>query len=538
MKYRFLCAALFFTLFTKAQQSENQVKTPAKAPNNWFNLDPATDKINGVSTERAYNELLKGRKSTTVIVGVIDGGVDYNHEDLKEVMWTNEGEIPDNGIDDDKNGYIDDIHGWNFLGGKDGKSVNKETLELTRLYRELHKKYEGKAEKDAPDKKEYNRYILLKQEFEKELNDAQQQFVQISFIKGLIEQLVLDIKDQLKIETVHASDLDKFQPKDSQQQQLKNFIKESLENENADMDQMMKELTDGYEHFEDQIKYNLNVEYDPRGIVGDNYSNSTERIYGNNDCNGPESIHGTHVAGIIAANRNNNIGIKGVADNVRIMAIRAVPNGDERDKDIANAIYYAVDNGAQIINMSFGKQYSYDKAAVDRAVKYAENKNVLLVHAAGNDGLNMDETINYPCKKYASSRKYAKNWIEVGALNWEQGEKLPAFFSNYGHKTVDVFAPGVDIYSTKSGGGYINESGTSMACPVTAGVAAVLKSYFPQLSAKDIKKIIIKSADTGHHQDIVKIPQSEATTTFSNLSNTGGMVNLYKAVQLAIKKAS
>ncbi len=528
---------LFSALLMQAQNTDDKSAGHEKAPENWFNLDPATDKINGVGTERTYAELLKGKKSTTVIVGVIDSGVDYKHEDLKDVMWVNEDEIPGNGIDDDKNGYIDDIHGWNFLGGKDGKNVEKETLELTRLYRSLNKKYENKTEKEVDNKKEFKFYLSIKQEFDKESNEAQQQFVQISFIKNMIEAFDLDVKDQLKIEKITAKDLDNYQPKDAQQKQLMGFLKEALLKENADMDQMLKELTDGFDHFDDQVKYNLNVDYDPRGIVGDDYTNSNERNYGNNDCNGPNSLHGTHVAGIIAANRNNNIGIKGIADNVKIMAIRAVPDGDERDKDIANAIYYAVDNGAQIINMSFGKTQSYDKAAVDKAVKYAESKNVLIIHAAGNDGLDIDHVAHYPCKKYENSRKQAKNWLDVGALNWRQGADLPASFSNYGKKNVDVFSPGVDIYSTKTGGGYLNESGTSMACPVTVGVAAVLKSYFPELSTKDIKKIILKSVNTNYKKSKVKQPKGKEEIEFEKLSKTGGIVNLYNAVQMAGKMA-
>lgn len=529
---------VFAVLTLQAQTAEKKDSTKEKAPENWFNLDPGSDKINGVATERTYKELLKGKKSKTVIVGIIDSGVDYNHEDLKDVMWVNEDEIPGNGIDDDKNGYIDDIHGWNFLGGKDGKNVEKETLELTRLYRSLNKKYENKTIKEVENKKEFEFYLSVKHDFEKESKDALQQFTQMSFIKKLIEDFNAQVKDQLNIETVTLKDLDKFQAKDEQQKQLLNFLKETLQKENADMAQMLKELTDAYQHFEDQVKYNLNLEYDPRNIIGDDYANSYERNYGNNDCNGPNSLHGTHVAGIIAANRNNEIGIKGVADNVKIMAIRAVPDGDERDKDIANAIYYAVDNGAQIINMSFGKTHSYDKAVVDKAVKYAESKNVLIIHAAGNSGENNDKVNHYPCKKYEDTGKDAGNWLDVGALNWQPAPDLPAPFSNYGKKTVDVFSPGVDIYSTKNGGGYVNESGTSMACPVVVGVAVVLKSYFPELNATDIKNIIIKSVNTNYKKTKVNQPKADKKVKFKKLSNTGGIVNLYNAVQLAAKMAN
>ncbi len=531
MKKIIILASLFFAYSLSAQ----------KGPANWFNLDPSTDKVNGVATERTYKELLKDKKSTTIIVGVIDSGVDYNHEDLKDVMWTNEKEIPGNGIDDDKNGYIDDIHGWSFLGGKDGKNVDKETLELTRLYRELKPKYDGKVEKDiaSKDKAEFKLYEKVKLEFEAEVNEANQNLVQISFIQQLVETMNLRIKDQLKVEKVGAEELTQFKAEDAQQKQVLPILKGMVE-QYGDLDSFLEKMEEGTEHFDDMLKYNLNLEFDPRNIVGDDYKNQTEKYYGNADCNGPSSLHGTHVAGIIAAKRGNNIGMDGVADNVKIMAIRAVPNGDERDKDIANAIYYAVDNGASIINMSFGKKYSYNKKIVDDAVKYAESKDVLLIHAAGNEALNIDEVQHFPCKRFEGTKKEAKNFVDVGALSWKPGEEIPANFSNYGKKTVDVFAPGVDIYSTKSGGGYIDESGTSMACPVTAGVAAVLRSYYPHLTALEVKKILAKSASTEYKKAVVVKPggQGEKVTEkvkFSDLSNTGGVVNLYNAVQMANK---
>jgi cell wall-associated protease len=558
-----------------------QSDTATKAVDNWFNLDATANYVNGVSTEKAYTELLKGKKSTTVIVGVIDSGVDWKHEDLKDVMWTNPKEIEGNGIDDDKNGYIDDIHGWNFLGGKDGKNVEKETLELTRLYRDLKPKYEGKEEKDIADKKEYKFYLELKDAFETKLNKAQGQLTQIKFVNDMFIAINLAIKEEAKVDTVKFAQIEQYKPKDKKEEQLVGYVKLILANDKeSSLDAILKQLDEAMDHFQDQIKYNLNIEYDPRNVIGDDYKNSNEKIYGNNDCKGPGALHGTHVAGIIAASRTNNIGIKGVADNVRIMAVRAVPDGDERDKDVANAIIYAVDNGAKVINMSFGKMYPYDKLVVDRAVKYAESKDVLLIHAAGNDGANIDELVHYPCKKYADG-KNAKNWIDVGALSWKKNSDIPASFSNYGKKTVNVFAPGVDIYSTKDGGGYLNESGTSMACPVTAGVAAVIRSYYPNLTAQQVKKIIEKSAVKDFKKTMVnkpggkeityvvkkddtiksiadknKVTEAELTklnpeikegikegqelglkekVKFSELSTTGGLVNLYKAVQMAEK---
>ncbi len=507
-----------------------------EAPKNWFNLDPTADKVYGVSTEKTYAELLKGRKSKTVIVGVIDSGVDFDHEDLKDVMWTNEKEIPGNGIDDDKNGYIDDIHGWSFLGGKDGKNINLENLEIVRLIRDMKPKFEGKNESDfkGADKKEFHRYQSLKIAYEKKLAGEKAQLKQIQLIYDLMVKLNDDVKKSLGVEKVTAVELEKFEAKDPQQTMLKAAFMGALEGDMT-LDFLIDDTKEGLNHFKESVDYNLNMDFNPRkDIIGDDEKNSYERNYGSNDVKGPDCLHGTHVAGIIAASRNNNLGISGVADNVKIMAIRAIPNGDERDKDVANAILYAVDNGATIINMSFGKAYSYDKAAVDAAVKYAEKKGVLFIHAAGNDHNDIDTAAHYPCKKY-EKKKGAKNWLDVGASSWETGENIPATFSNYGKKLVDVFAPGVDIYSCKPyDNSYINESGTSMACPVTAGVAAVLKSYFPELSAKQIKKIIIESSLKDYKEQEVNRPGTKNKVPFKNLSNSGGIVNLYSAVKMAL----
>jgi cell wall-associated protease len=285
------------------------------------------------------------------------------------------------------------------------------------------------------------------------------------------------------------------------------------------------------------VKYQYNPEFNPRAdIIKDNYADSYEKNYGNADIKGPDALHGTHVAGIIGAVRNNNLGMKGVADNVRIMGVRAVPDGDERDKDVANAIIYAVDNGATVINMSFGKSYAWDKEAVDRAVKYAQSKDVLLIHAAGNDAKSNDEgENNFPNARFKKhgwfSPKRAKNWIEVGALSWKKNEDAVADFSNYGQNNVDVFAPGVDIYSTLPESKYKNLSGTSMASPVCAGVAAVIRSYFPELTAEQVKECIEKSVVKQSYK--VKKPGSEEKVPFSSLSRTGGVVNVYSAVKLA-----
>ncbi|MBA3682882.1 MAG: S8 family serine peptidase [Bacteroidetes bacterium] len=530
MKKLFLSAALLSALLFSAQE---------KRPDNWFNLDPTNDKLNGVSTERTYKELLKDKKSTTVIVGVIDSGVDYEHEDLKNVMWTNPGEIAGNGIDDDKNGYADDIHGWNFIGGKDGKNVDADNLEVTRLMRKMKPKFDGKTANDftsKEDKKEYELYLLVKEDYAKVKDKFEGQYNQLKFLYEGLTGINKEAKEQLKVDVIDAAALAKYEPKDKTNKQMKMIAGIMFKGgQGENLDEAIEGIKEGYDHFKPYVEVGLNLDYDPRSIVGDDYSNSYEKYYGNPDCKGPASFHGTHVAGIIGAQRNNGLGMDGVAADVKIMAIRCVPNGDERDKDVANAIRYAVDNGCSVINMSFGKKYSWDKKVVDDAVKYAESKGVLLMHAAGNDNTDIDEVTHYPCKKFENGKE-ASNFMDIGALSWKPGDNIVASFSNYGKKTVDAFAPGVDIYSTVPEGGYKDASGTSMATPVACGVAAVLKSYYPTLTAEQIKKILIKSSiKTYKSEKVIKPGTKDEMIKFSSLGKNGGTINLYEAVKMAEK---
>lgn len=507
------------------------------APENWFNLDKSQDNVSGVSTEKMYKELLKDRASQTVVVAVIDSGVDPKHEDLKSVMWVNRDEIPDNGIDDDKNGYIDDINGWNFLGGKNGENVNHETLEITRLVAHYQKKYEGKdpSALSKKEKKEYKRYKKLEQEIADKREEVSQQGMGYIMFASAIKK----IKTGIGKDNISVDDLKAFKTEDEEVANMLTRLIDIMDKQGASFAEIEKQVVGASDYFNGQLNYYYNTEYNPRSVVGDNYSDSYERNYGNADVQGPDALHGTHVAGIIAAARDNDLGIKGVANNVEIMSIRAVPDGDERDKDIANAIIYAVDNGASIINMSFGKGHSWDKEAVDKAVKYAAKKDVLLVHAAGNSNLNTDEEDNFPNDRYKKRgwfrKKMAKNWIEVGALSWKGGENAVASFSNYAKNNVDIFAPGFHINSTTPDQGYQSLSGTSMAAPVTAGVAAVLRSYFPALTAVQVKDIMMST--TTPVKQKVKKPghkDGDALVDFSSLSKSGGIVNAYLAVQKAM----
>lgn len=523
---------VIFILFSAANGFSQQLKK--ETPKNWFLLDPQTDSVQGVSVEKTYQTLLKDQPSKTILVSVIDSGIDIDHEDLKSVIWTNEKEIAGNGLDDDKNGYIDDVHGWNFIGGKNG-NVDADTYELTREYIRLSKKFSSidtlKLNKKAAT--EFAGYKKIKDKYLKLKAKNEQQYNLYNGMYTNLTQSIDTLKAKLKTDELTPELVKNFQSSDVKLLFAKGFLMNLYKNagEDANISEYMGQLKEGVDYYKVIVKYGYNQDFNSREIVGDNYSNLFEKGYGNNDVKGPDPTHGTHVAGIIAADRKNELGIKGIADNVKILPIRAVPNGDERDKDIANAIIYAVDNGAKIINMSFGKSFSPEKEAVDKAVKYAERKGVLLIHAAGNDGDNIDVDKNFPTKKYLDGKE-AKNWIEVGASAYGADENFVGDFSNYGKKMVSLFAPGVDVYSTVPNNKYKNESGTSMASPSTAGVAALLWSYFPELSALQVKDILLKSTRKFDNLKVIK-PGSKEEVLFSDLSGTGGLVNAYEAVKMA-----
>lgn len=496
---------------------------------NWQNLDLKTDSVFGISTEKAYKELLKGKKSTPVIVAVLDGGVDLNHEDLKRVIWSNKKEIAGNGIDDDKNGYIDDIHGWNFLGGKNG-SIEFENLELTRLVRRDMARFADvtAANVEAKDKAAYDTFIANRTALEKRLATAKSDYQGITGFKYYLDLVVKKIgKDNPTL-----ADFQNFKPVTRQEEGIQAAITDVLKKEPDFNTFYESQIVAGVKQTKEQVEYNLNLEYDPRSIVGDDQANDNERYYGNNDVKGPDALHGTHVAGIIGADRNNAIGIKGIADNVMIIGVRNTPNGDERDKDVANAIRYAADNGAKVLNMSFGKGYSWNKAVVDEAVKYAVSKDVLLVQAAGNDNQDIDVENNFPSRKYLDGG-VANSYIVVGASDSKDDETLKAPFSNYGKTAVDVFAPGVAIRSTVPDNKYLNEDGTSMAAPVVTGLAALIRSYYPKLTAVQVKEIILKSVVKINHPVNNRKDADTVSMSFADLCVTGGIVNAYNALKLA-----
>ncbi len=530
IKNSVFCLLLVVISFSAKSQGSSKKEL---VPKNWHQLDKTETGYYGISLEKAY-QLVKGKNSQNVVVAVIDSGIDTLHEDIKPVLWRNPKEIPGNRKDDDKNGYTDDVYGWNFIGGKDGRNVKQDSYEGARVYHKLKAKY-GDIVPDTSSvtPQERAEIEMYQKAQEKILGSIDPR--ELLFMKRILPGFKKGdsiISMELGKEEFSCADLVNYLPTDVNAKNTKNAYL-GICKLNNDNDITNKQILND---LEGQVRKGESVENAPqdyRGeIVKDDETDINDRYYGNNDVMAGTPFHGTHCSGIIAAARNNGKGVDGIADNVKIMMIRAVPDGDEHDKDIANAIRYAVDNGAKIISMSFGKDFSPEKIWVDDAVKYAESKDVLLVHAAGNDAKNIDSADNFPNPVFADGKGRSNTFITVGASGDPSNGGITANFSNYGKNEVDVFAPGVKIYSTIPGGNaYGNASGTSMAGPVVAGTAAFLLSYYPNLSAKQLKYIIEKSATPLTEK--VNLPASEEKVYLTDISKSGGLLNAYEATKLA-----
>ena len=524
--------ASFSFAFAQDKMQDNDLKT-------WYHKDFSTTNVYGVNTDNAYKFLeSKGLKPRTVVVGVLDSGVEVDHPGLINNMWKNPNEIPNNGIDDDKNGYVDDIYGWNFIGGKTA-DVDADNLEVTRMVKKYQPIFEGtdSAKNRANQAKmpeEYAIYQKSKKLYDEKGSEAKQYYHYFSGFNNAIPSIVKTLNGK----TLTKANLAAIKPasqEDSRNLQILNSLVQDAGNVGKtpkEVEELLrKEIEGALKHYESQATKHYNLDFDPRAeIVGDDYDNYNEKFYGNNHYEGPDASHGTHVSGIIAGLPHGNEAQYGVAHKVaKIMTVRAVPDGDERDKDVANAIRYAVDNGAKILNMCFGKAVSPGKKHVWEAMKYAEKKGVLLVKAAGNENQNIGENEYFPTNfmKQSDEKPFVSNMIVVGAST-NNSQNLRARFSNYNGKMVDVFAPGQEIYSTVPDAKYEYLQGTSMASPVVAGAAAVLWAYMPSLTPQQIKEALVKTVNKSTVNANV-----DSSANFDQISVAGGVIDLYKAAQYA-----
>jgi subtilisin family serine protease len=481
---------------------------------NWRHLDLKRDTVPGMSVDRAYAEIIGKKKGEEVIVAIIDSGIDISHEDLDDVIWINSDEIPNNNKDDDNNGYVDDIYGWNFLG-----DAYNEQFEYVRLLASM--------DKTNP------RYEDAQQEYEKNVR-------KYGSIKKSSEQIYNQLKESHQVVSNYLDksdytreDLNNIENSDAELMNHAGFLKNVFFSGYGSPSSLLKILEKDLITLNEYLSYHLNLELDGRAVVGDDPNNFNDRDYGNPNVKPikESESHGTHVAGIVAAERDNGMGVKGVAKNVKIMSLRTVPNGDEYDKDVALAIRYAVDNGAKVINMSFGKYFSPNPEWVHEAITYAASKDVLIVAGAGNESYNIDEIKSFPNDENENGKEITNNYIVVGATGSQYGSNLVASYSNYGKKNVDIYAPGSDILSTTPNNNYEKQGGTSMASPGVAGIAAMVRSFYPKLSATQVKEIVLKSG----LQLKTKVSFAGEIKSFEELSKSARLANLYNALLLASK---
>lgn len=500
---------------------------------NWQHRDPVADNIAGTSVQKVWEELVPDKKpAKSIIVAIIDSGVDINHEDLEGKIWVNPDEIAGNGKDDDNNGYVDDLHGWNFLGNSKGENIEYENYEFARIVRTYREDFKDvKSETEVPESRR-QAFKLYRQSIKKFESEWVKFETERNNLKVFEERLNLAesiIKMRLGKDDYTLNDLLTMTSSDQEVNSARLFLLTIY-----DRGYSKQSLNELKEYIDKNLDKHLNLSFNPRDIIRDNPEDINDRFYGNNDVKGPNSSHGTFVAGIIAANRGNEVGIDGIAEHVKLMILRAVPDGDEYDKDVALAIRYAVDNGANIINMSFGKDFSPQKKFVDDAIRYAVEQNVLLVHAAGNDAVDIDKHIHYPTARLGE-KEIAASVITVGAASKNLDLRLPGNFSNYGKDHVDLFAPGVDMISLYPENKYNMGSGTSFSSPVVAGVAALVWSFHPELTAVQVKGLLLETAiKYSKHKVFLPTESSKKKKVrFKRLSHTGGIVNAWEALQNA-----
>ncbi|MDX9789233.1 MAG: S8 family serine peptidase [Candidatus Kapabacteria bacterium] len=545
MKKNLLFAIPLALVFSFSHAQDTTADQEELNKRNWFHQNFQETGIYGVGTDAAINFLnSKGLKPTTIIVGVLDSGIEIDHEDLKKNIWVNQKEKAGNGKDDDKNGFVDDVYGWDFNADASGVDYNDETYEATRIvgmYDKIFASDDKKSNVANMQKRpvEYQQYLKARkywaekyfaaknslETLEKTKNERLDFFDKLKALtldKAINDDLLKSLKEKNADNTV----LGELETMISRNATLKGQTADEIKTE------YLKQIERRLESANVGITAHFNIEFDP---TKENRDSTVKGVYGNNEVEGPDAFHGTHVAGIIGAVRNNDIGMNGVAgDVVKLMSVRMVPNGDERDVDVANGIRYAVDNGAKVLNMSFGKAFSPEKEFVAEAIRYADKKGVLMFHAAGNDNKDLDYMTNYPTNfKDNEMIAFTTNWITVGASTRDP-QNLKARFSNFGTIKVDIFAPGTEIYSTIQDNTYRYAQGTSMASPVAAGAAALVWAYFPHMTSEQVKEVLFETVNISH--DIVKVGTDGDERKFSDLSATGGVIDVYKAAKLAYER--
>ncbi|MCE2732501.1 MAG: S8 family serine peptidase [Flammeovirgaceae bacterium] len=495
----------------------------------WWLSDTETDGVAGVGFYKILKNLKPNTFSGKMIIAVLDTGTDTSHHTINPYLYVNTKEITGNGKDDDNNGYIDDRHGWNFLGGPTGNLIH-DTPEVVREYVRLSKK--SKNPSNSLSNKEWAYFREVSEKYErdkngnkKKLEEYRQAHVQYQQITGTLNTCKRILERELSGKNLSYRGIKELMPKTDSAQFAKAVLMQIMEATDTTLliQETQNELKQAEEDLGNLVRdYSIAVSlYDttwrPRQIIGDT-ENNEEKFYGNADVRDPTG-HGTSVAGIMAL-LLQKLNEQGHRVPIKILPVRIVPSaGDERDKDIANGIVYAVNQGAKIINLSFGKYYSPYPEVVQQAILYGTEKDVLFVHAAGNEGINIDSRSHFPLPP---KQNLETAWIEVGASGPTLNETLAASFSNYGKKTVDLYAPGVDLYCPTLQNKFGYSQGTSLAAPVVSICAALLWSYNTKFKALDVKDKLI--SNTKKYKTQVYIPKLKKHVPFNELSKSGGIL--------------
>ncbi len=500
----------------------------------WHLKDYHRDSIPGISLDKLYDELIKDQKGKQIIVAIIDTEIDINHEDLKDFIWINKDEIPNNGLDDDNNGYVDDVNGWNFIGNNKGENLICSNFSYTRKLKELSPIYKAKTLEDVRND------TLNFKIYQRALRDHQTMTLQLKEDYQYAEFLNTGFPNSKKLlDSIFSGSTYTINQLDS----LYTIFKKQDSIKAADVYFMIDFINYDMHGYADNLayetnlieKYSNNVNYDDRKIIGDNVNDIEDRDYGSPFTTNSLKVftHGTIVSGVLAAHRTNNKGIRGITNTIKLIPLCIQAKfGAETDKDLALSIYYAVNNGAQVINISANRTFEIHNQWVQQALLYAEKNNVLVVKGAGNSETDIDKVSTYPNK--ITSDHELNNFVVVGATGKHLDENFKPVWANYGSKTVDFYAPGVDIPTTIPFDSYKIDSGSSLSTAITSGVAALLLSYFPDLKVSDIRHILMESA-TRYELDIELDYDSNKVVPFSKLSNSGGVLNAFNAFLLAEK---
>mgnify|MGYP000162688740 FL=1 len=529
----------------------------------WYNCSFDKDGVYGCEVNKAY-DFLKDRKiKKRPIVALIGTGIDVEHEDIKQAIWVNPKEKAD-GKDNDKNGLVDDINGWNFLGGKDGQVMEATMREGDREFLRLKDKYADYIF----DGKNYNKVIdgkltkVADPENIEEYNYYRNQVLPESPMAGTysgwqltdVLKAYADKFDQMMKERFPGKELTEadfsicYDPK---------APRDSL----SEVSFMMCAMgfgvykTDKWETVYSGIKSGAQIEqakaeYERKvgqfgadgrkDIIGDNYLDINDNKYGNNVLLTADAAIGTMEAGIIVAKRENGLGGNGIMDQAEIMTLRVAANGEPYLKDIALAIRYAVDHQADIIMLPVQNTlYPEDqKKWISEALEYAESKGVFCVTPAWEGAQDLAVETYYP-NRWMTGKKELTNLMVVCSSD-KNGN--PSMNSNYGAKEVDLYAPGMEIYSTYTGDTYQSGTGLGLAAATTVGVAALIKAYYPHLTGTQIRNILLETVTSRKDAEVEKGIVVDGKPTqdlflFGDLCLSGGIINAYQAVVAADKLA-